>query len=79
MKSRWKLSAQTRAKMSASQKARRDKARAELGVSPEEAEFILHRMEVRRAWLARNPHQVEAKLERARKRRERERQVAANS
>jgi hypothetical protein len=71
-----KQSKETRAKISAAGIARYEAFRATL--SPEEAERHLRKSEARRARLARNPHQREAKLERARKRRERKRQVAAN-
>jgi hypothetical protein len=71
------LSEKARSRISKAAKARYAAVRAEL--SPEEAERRLHRMEVRRAWLDRNPQQREAKLERARKRRERKRNLASNT
>jgi hypothetical protein len=79
MKARWadpQTRAETRARMAAARKPHWDKVGADF--SPKEVEFRLRRMEVRRAWFARNPQQLQAKRERARKRRERKRQLAAN-
>jgi hypothetical protein len=78
MKSGSKHSVETRAKMSATAKARWAKVRAELSLSPKEVEFILRRSERRRARLARNPHQVQAQVDRQRRRRELKRQLAAD-